>query len=157
MVYTETRNINGKKYYYRVISIRKGSKISKKRVYLGFNLPNSELIEKEKNADRQLMPEKIKMANQEIGKIKQKIIKILKENKIKKAGIFGSYARGEQKKNSDIDILVEINDKKMSLLDIIRLEKYLEEKLGKKIDLVEYSALHHLLKDKVLGEEIRII
>jgi hypothetical protein len=46
MAYTEIRNINSKKYYYRVISIRKGKKISKKRIYLGYDLSNSELITK---------------------------------------------------------------------------------------------------------------
>ena len=157
MVYTETRNINGKKYYYRVVSIRKGSKISKKRVYLGSNLLNSELIEKEKNADRQLMPEKIRRANREIGKIKQKIIKILKENKVKKAGIFGSYSRGEQKENSDIDILVKIDDKNMSLLGFIELKLKLEDILRKKIDLVEYNVIKPKIKERILNEEVRII
>ena len=49
-----------------------------------------------------------------------------------KAGIFGSYARGDQKEDSDIDILVEINDKNMSLLDFIELKLRLENILGKK-------------------------
>ena len=55
MVYTETRNIKGKKYYYRVISIRDGEKISKKRVYLGYSLSDLELSKKEKIADKELL------------------------------------------------------------------------------------------------------
>jgi len=160
MVYTETRKINERTYYYRVISIRNGGKVSKKRVYLGGNLSNTELSKKEKIADKELLPEKIRVINKEIEEIKPKIIGILKNNKVKRAGIFGSYSRGEQKKNSDIDILIQIDptySKKISLLDIIRLEGLLEKKLGKKVDLVEYSALHHLLKDRVLKEEVKII
>ncbi|MEK6952585.1 MAG: nucleotidyltransferase family protein [Nanoarchaeota archaeon] len=160
MTYTEVRNINGKKYYYRVRSIRNKEKISKKRIYLGHSLSSSELLRKEKAADEKLLFEKRKKANKEIEKIKSKIIKILVLNKVKRAGIFGSYARGEQKKNSDVDILIQIDprySKKLSLLDIIGIEKSLEDKLGKKVDLIEYSALHHLLKDRILKEEIRII
>ena len=81
----------------------------------------------------------------DIEKIKKKIIPLLKKNKVVRAGIFGSYARGEQKKNSDIDILVEINDKKMSLLGFIRLGRELEEALRKKVDLVEYSVIKPLI------------
>ncbi len=87
---------------------------------------------------------------------KQKIVKILKKYGIKKAGIFGSYARGEQKDNSDVDILAEF-DKSLSLLDIIGIEIELKKKLKKKVDLVEYVSLHHLLKNKILNEEVRII
>src|SRR3989344_6662198 len=147
MVYTEMRVINKKKYYYRVISIRKLDKISKKRVYLGLNLSKSELFKKEKSAD-----EILKKPNKELERIKPKIIKILKENNIKQAGIYGSYSRGEQRKDSDIDIVVKIEDKNMSLIDFIRLEFKLEEILGRKVDLVEYSALKELIKDRILNE-----
>lgn len=156
MVYTEVRNINGRKYYYRVISIRKNNKVSKKRVYLGHELLNSELLNKEKRADEKLLPKKIE-SGKEIGKIKAKIVNILKKNNVTKAGIFGSYSRGEQKKDSDIDIAVKIDNKNFSLLDFIRLKFRLEDALKKKIDLVEYSAIKPLIKNNILNEEIRII
>ncbi len=54
MVYTEIKEKSGKKYYYRVKSIRKGNKVSKKRVYLGVNLDKKELNKKEDNADKEL-------------------------------------------------------------------------------------------------------
>jgi len=152
MVYTEMRVINKKKYYYRVISIRKLDKISKKRVYLGLNLSKSELFKKEKSAD-----EILKKPNKELERIKPKIIKILKENNIKQAGIFGSYSRGEQKKDSDIDIVVKIEDKNMSLIGFARLINTLEKNLKKKIDLVEYEALKPRIKKRILAEEIRIL
>ena len=48
MVYTEVQERNNKKYFYRVISIRKGNKVSKKRKYLGANLFLKNLTKKEK-------------------------------------------------------------------------------------------------------------
>lgn len=156
MVYTEVRNINGRKYYYRVLSIRKKNKVSKKRVYLGCELSEQDIPHKEKEADKKLLNKKAK-SNKEIERIKSKINHILKDNKVIKAGIFGSYSRGEQRKDSDIDIVVEINDKKMSLLGFIKLERELEEILGSKVDLVEYGAIKPLIKERILNEEIRII
>ncbi len=156
MVFTEVRNINGKRYYYRVISIRKGKKVSKKRRYLGTELSGSDILEKEKEADKKLLFKKIK-PSKEIEKIKSKIISILKKNKVSKAGIFGSYSRGEQRENSDIDIVVKIEDKNMSLLGFIGLKLKLEDALGKKVDLVEYIAIKPLIKNRILNEEIRII
>jgi predicted nucleotidyltransferase len=153
MAYTEVRTIGGKKYYYRVLSVRNKDKISKKRVYLGCGLSKSEVLKKEKEADKKLLPKK---PNKEIEKIKSKIIPVLKKNKVTKAGIFGSYSRGEQRKDSDVDIVVDINDDKMSLIGFIRLKLALEERLGKKVDLVEYSAIKPFIKDRILKEEIRI-
>ncbi|MEK6818568.1 MAG: nucleotidyltransferase family protein [Nanoarchaeota archaeon] len=155
MAFTEIRTINGKKYYYRVISIRTGNKISKKRIYLGTGLLNSEIAKKEKEADRKMVPEK--KTNKEIEKIKSKIIEVLKENKVSKAGIFGSYSRGEQKKNSDIDILIEIKDPNMSLLGFIHIKHKLEDILRKKVDLVEYKVIRPEIKKTILEEEVRII
>jgi predicted nucleotidyltransferase len=157
MAYTEIRNIKEKKYYYRVISIRNGHKVSKKRVYLGYNLSDLELSKKEKIADEQLLSKKMNRTNREIEKIKTKIIKILKRNNVIRAGIFGSYSRGEQKKNSDIDIAVKIDDKNMSLLGFIKLIRLLEEILKRKVDLVEYTAIKPKIKERILEEEIRII
>ena len=157
MVYTEIREIGGRKYYYRVVSIRKGKKVSKKRIYLGHDLSNLERSNKEKEADKQILHKKIKKANQEINKIKPKIVGILKKNHVKMAGIFGSYSRGEQRKRSDIDIVVEIADKNMSLIGFIGLKLKLEDALGRGVDLVEYAALKPLIRKRILDEEVRII
>ena len=93
--------------------------------------------------------------NEEIQKIKERILPILKEHNVVKAGIFGSYARGEQKKKSDVDILVEIPDDR-SLLEIIRLKIALEKNLKKKVDLVEYELIRSEIKERILDEEIPI-
>ena len=61
--------------------------------------------------------------------------------KVKSLGIFGSYVRGEARKSSDLDLLVEIDDPKMWLLKFIALENYLSDLLGVKVDLVEKQAL----------------
>ncbi|MEK6935761.1 MAG: nucleotidyltransferase family protein [Nanoarchaeota archaeon] len=94
------------------------------------------------------------MVKNNINKIKKPIIEILKKHGVKKAGIFGSYARGEEKKNSDIDILVEID---CSLLGLISLEMELEKILRKKIDLLTYAGINPHLKEYILKDEVRII
>ena len=155
MVFTETKLRNDSKYYYRVLSVRNGTKISKKRKYLGVNLLKKELKEKEEKADKELNVNS-KIEENVLNKIKLKIIEILKKNNVKKAGIFGSYARGDFKKNSDIDILIE-PQRNMSLLDLSGLKIELEEALGKKVDLVSYNYIHPSLKEKILKTEVRII
>ena len=91
----------------------------------------------------------------EFNKIKTQIIKILKKNGIKKASIFGSYARGEQKKGSDVDILIQ--PKKNMGFAFFGLEAELEEKLGKKVDLITYKSIHPYLKEYILRDEVRIL
>lgn len=88
--------------------------------------------------------------------IKKKILPILKRQNVLKAAIFGSVARGEMKKRSDIDILVKLSKNK-SLLDLAGLKIELEEKLGKKVDLVEYSILPPLAKNRILKEQKKIL
>jgi len=80
----------------------------------------------------------------------------IKQRGVKKIGLFGSYSRGEQNKNSDVDILVKINDSE-GLFKLIRLKRKLETALNKKVDLIEYEYLHPLIKKQALLEEIRLI
>jgi len=68
------------------------------------------------------------------------LIDRLKKSHALKAGIFGSFARGENKKDSDIDVLVKFK-KSPSLLTLIKLENELTEILGIKIDLVTTGAI----------------
>lgn len=91
-----------------------------------------------------------------VDEIKNKIVPILKEHKVTKAGIFGSYARGEQKKKSDVDILVKIPDS-WSLLAVADLKAALEKNLKKKVDLVEYELIRRELREGILEDEIQII
>ena len=88
--------------------------------------------------------------------LQQKIVPILKSNDVVKAGLFGSYVRGEAKKNSDIDILVEVK-KEADLIDFIRLKNTLEKAVKRKVDLVEYDCIRREIKHNVLREEMLII
>ena len=94
--------------------------------------------------------------NKELENLKMKIIPVLREYKVTQAGIFGSYARGEQKKKSDIDILIKINDD-ASLLTIIGLKMELEKRIKRKVDLVEYETIRKELRKQILNDEIRIL
>ena len=87
--------------------------------------------------------------------IKSQIKPILKKYGIKKAGIFGSYARGESVVN-DLDLLVKI-DKKISLLEFIGIQHEIEDVLGVKVDLVEYEAIKPALKDDILKDEVPVL
>jgi len=96
------------------------------------------------------------MKENSLKKIGEKIIPILKENNVIRAGIFGSFVRGEEKKVSDVDILVELK-KDLSLIDLVFLKVELEKILRKKVDLVEYDLIKPKLKKIILSEEIRLI
>ncbi|MBN1896488.1 MAG: nucleotidyltransferase family protein [Candidatus Aenigmarchaeota archaeon] len=152
MTYTEVKERNGKRYYYRVRSIRNGDKFRKERIYMGIGLSGSELSEKEVLADKKLMKDKIEIG---LKSIKPKIVSVLKKNNIKRAGIFGSYARGEQKKNSDVDIL--IRPPKNTGFGFAGIELELEKKLKKNVDLVSYNGISPYTKDRILQEEVRIL
>ena len=69
--------------------------------------------------------------------------------------LFGSYARGEQTSESDIDLLVD-TDESMSLFEFIDLNDYLEEIFGKKVDLGTPNSLKPLIKDRILKEAIAL-
>jgi len=93
---------------------------------------------------------------EKIDEIKEKILPILKQYNVKRAGIFGSVIRGEENEESDIDILVEIVGR-MSLLDFVGLKLELEEALGKRVDLGEYSTIKTIIKEQILSEEVSIL
>ena len=91
-----------------------------------------------------------------VKQIQRSIVSLLKKHGVVRAGLFGSVVRGEPRKNSDIDILIEFRGKK-SLLDLVALKLELERKLKRNVDLAEYAAVHPLLKDRILKEEVKII
>ena len=96
------------------------------------------------------------MKNHLLENVSKKSLPILKKNGVTKAGIFGSVARGEAKKKSDVDVLVKFKKGK-SLLDLVRLERELSEKLGRKVDVVTYNSISPYLKERILKEEVRIL
>ena len=72
---------------------------------------------------------------------------------IKTLGIFGSYARGSSRKNSDIDILVEFSQTP-TMFKFMQLERTLSQILGIKVDLVTRNALKPLIKKNILQEAV---
>jgi hypothetical protein len=79
------------------------------------------------------------------------------EFKVKEIGIFGSYVRGEQKKHSDIDLLVVFEEpSNLTLLDFIRLENSLSKMLGVKVDLVEKQTLKPRIGKHILKEVVNV-
>lgn len=81
---------------------------------------------------------------------------MLIQHDVAHAAIFGSYARGTQGENSDIDILVEFRGKK-SLFALIELQLELEKVLGRHVDVVTYRALNHRIKERVLQEQVVVL
>lgn len=68
-------------------------------------------------------------------------------------GLFGSFSRGEETADSDIDILYEIEkDKKLSMFKYLKLTKELEEHFDKKIDLVRNETLKPQIKEYILRD-----
>lgn len=74
---------------------------------------------------------------------------------VQSLGIFGSYVRGQQRRRSDIDILVEF-DRDPTLFSFIRLEAHLSHRLGVKVDLVMKNALKPSIGRRVLSEVVPV-
>lgn len=78
-----------------------------------------------------------------------------KEFKVKKIGLFGSFARDEEDDNSDIDIVVELE--KPDMFYLIGIKQTLEEKFNKKVDVVRIrDKMNEVLKDKIMREVIYV-
>ena len=88
-------------------------------------------------------------------KIKNNMPYFTDKYKVKSLGIFGSYVRNEQKKRSDLDILVEFSEP-ISLLKFVALERELGEYVGKKVDLAIKKTLKPKIREYVLEEVVYI-
>ncbi len=96
------------------------------------------------------------MKVQELKKQIEALKPVLKARfKVEIIGIFGSYVRGEQKRKSDLDILVEFFETP-SLFEFVELEDFLSQKLGVKVDLVMRDALKPRIRDSILNEAVYI-
>jgi hypothetical protein len=99
------------------------------------------------------------MANKDL-EITMKFLKnledeIRKEYKSEIIGIFGSYARGEQRKSSDVDILVRFFER-ATLFDLVGLANFLEEKLNMKVDIVSEKAIRPELREQILKQVVMV-
>jgi uncharacterized protein len=91
-----------------------------------------------------------------VEEIRRRVCPILKKHGALRAGLFGSAARGEMRRRSDIDILVELAQT-VSLFDFVGIKIELEEALGRRVDLAEYDALKPRIREQVLAEEVRLL
>ncbi len=83
--------------------------------------------------------------------IESTLVSILGKYGVRKIGLFGSYARGEQRDDSDLDVLVDFVERK-SLLTLVRIERELSENLGIKVDLLTEQAISPYLVDRIKAE-----
>lgn len=73
---------------------------------------------------------------------------------VKRIGIFGSFARGEQKRSSDVDVLVEFTEGQATFDNFMQLVYYLEDLFGRNVDLVTVSGIDKYLRPRVEREVI---
>lgn len=79
---------------------------------------------------------------------------IRRKYRVKKIGVFGSFARGEGKEGSDIDVLIEFEDGHKTFDNYMDLKYFLEDLFSRKVDLVTMKALKPQLKDIILQEVV---
>jgi predicted nucleotidyltransferase len=72
-------------------------------------------------------------------------------------GVFGSYVRGEQRRDSDVDILIELErPPRISLIGLVELEHYLSDVLGMKVDLAIKKNLRKRIGERILSEVVPV-
>jgi predicted nucleotidyltransferase len=91
-----------------------------------------------------------------VQQIKDTVTDYFKDKPVKSVYLFGSYARGEAKENSDVDLGIIMEDTKMSLWKFAGMALGLEEKLNKKIDLIEIDLMHSWVKRNFENEKMEI-
>lgn len=103
------------------------------------------------------MKQAVKNVEEAKAVLKEHKNEVIQKYRVSELGIFGSFVRGEQKKRSDIDILVEFNDRNIpGLLKLIEMERYLEKLLRKKVDLVRKGGIRPELRKIILKEVVYI-
>jgi len=99
----------------------------------------------------------MKKTKYSIASIKKKAIPILKRHAVKRASIFGSFARGTAKSKSDVDFLIEYKKKDKSLFDLVDLKSDLEKSLDRKVDVITYNSIYWRIRERILAEQIVIL
>lgn len=97
--------------------------------------------------------QKLKDSEYFIKILRQHLPELKEKYSVSYLGIFGSYIRGEQTKDSDLDVLVQFDGtKRIGLLAYVHLENYLSDLLGVKVDLVDKNALKPNIGKRILAE-----
>ena len=92
---------------------------------------------------------------QQIHEKRAEILRIAAAHGANSVRLFGSAARGEERPDSDVDFLVEMEDGR-SLLDLGELVMDLQDLLGKSVDVVEPDGLYWYIRDRVLNEAVPV-
>ncbi len=85
-------------------------------------------------------------------KLRKKANYLEKSYGVTQIGLFGSFVRNEKKADSDIDLLVSLQKGHKDFFNYMRLKQYLEDLLGREVDLVTKPAIKDRLKDKILQQ-----
>lgn len=104
------------------------------------------------NVERSNMNRELQEIKGALGKLERQI---RKEYKAEIIGLFGSYVRGEQKGESDVDVLVRFLDG-ATLFDFVGLADFLEERLSLEVDIVSERALRPELKEQILKDVVSV-
>ena len=87
--------------------------------------------------------------------LRKQIYSICEESGIAMLWVFGSVVRGEDRPESDVDVLVRFKNP-VGLLELIRLEDRFEEALGRKVDLEVEGSLHPLIQAEA-SRDLKIV
>lgn len=88
-------------------------------------------------------------------KNRKKIYEIAAKHGVSNIRVFGSVARGEEKKDSDLDLLADIGTK-TSLMTLVKLEKSLEKEAGRRVQIISDKAVNKHLKKQIFSELITL-
>jgi uncharacterized protein len=93
---------------------------------------------------------------QSLREIRHHLPPVLRRHGVRRAAVFGSFARGEARAESDVDLLVEFEPDR-SLLDLVDLRQTLSVLLGRDADVVTYASIHPALRTRILREQVEIL
>ncbi|MDD2639150.1 MAG: nucleotidyltransferase family protein [Methanothrix sp.] len=121
-------------------------------------MPEVELTTSSKRKPRSQSQGRVKTAEEIAQILRSHMPELVSRYKVMSLGIFGSYIRGEADEESDIDLLVDLEEGEvpLTLLEFIALENHLSDLLGAKVDLVERSALKPAIGRRIL-EEVEMV
>lgn len=87
--------------------------------------------------------------------LREQLPTLKSRHRVETIGLFGSYVRGENRPDSDLDVLVTFEEPP-GLIDFLRLENYLSDVLAVQVDLVMKSALKPRIRKRILAEVVTV-
>jgi predicted nucleotidyltransferase len=93
---------------------------------------------------------------QAVEELRERVLPTLRRYGVRRAAVFGSYARGAETPESDVDLLVEFEEGR-TLFDLAGLRLDLVDLLGRETDVVTYGALHPRLRESILRDQVPIL